>query len=738
MVWLMKNVYFETMDSLPTYLQKNIIIQVVFLAAILSGHVVAATPPTNVGHDIRLQHINIAPEGIRADVDCALQDARGFLWLGTSHGLKRYDGSVFVTYRHYAEDTNSLASDQVTSFCEDHRGRIWVATAGGGLNLFDGSAGTMKLYVKNRQDDGATILSMYVDRTGVLWCGRASGLTRFDPATSAFMPLDDKALLYEPIVSIVEDFEGELWIATRGRGVVRIGRDRKTTAWYRYYRANGSGLSSDSVRGLLVGRDGDLWLCTTDKGLCRFDQEKNDFVRYLSNDTIHAFAEDHLGNLWLGLSHWLKKLNPAKGLIANYSYLSAHQSEVQEPAVLFEDRSGLIWISLLDGGIDKVVFNQQPAVPAQFIPPVVITDFMTFDNSNKNFAMGRENFDSIEISYKVNLFALAFSALDYREPSKNQYSIMLEGYDKDWIDIQHNHFARYSDIPPGSYVFRVKASGVDGVWNEAGASTHIIITPPFWKTPAFYTAEILGFIGLMLLGNRYRVGRKLERLSELERVRALENKRVRQRAAEDFHDEFGHKLTKISLLSQVMKRSLANGQREHIEQLNKIIQTSEELSIGMRDFLWTLNPEKDSAEDIAIRLKDFGDGLFNGSGIAFRVSGTENGAKHTPLSVDWRRHLLLIFKEAMNNAAKHAGCGNVTLEFRQEKGTLILRLTDDGKGFNPNMPAAGQGLAGMKKRAEKIHGTLTIDSSSGNGTCVEFLGEIPVAGNGPTNGREKT
>src|SRR5262249_35371462 len=158
------------------------------------------------------------------------------------------------------------------------------------------------------------------------------------------------------------------------------------------------------------------------------------------------------------------------------------------------------------------------------------------------------------------------------------------------------------------------------------------------------------------------------------------------------------KLTKISLLSQVIKLNLVDGQNSHKEQIDKIIQTCDELSTSMRDFLWSLSPEKDSAGDIPIRLKDFGDGTFNGSGTAFRMNGAENGIDTVQLGVDWRRHLLLIFKEAMNNAAKHSGCRNVTLDVHSRNGDLVVRLTDDGKGFDRSHPAAGQGLSGMERR----------------------------------------
>jgi signal transduction histidine kinase len=351
---------------------------------------------------------------------------------------------------------------------------------------------------------------------------------------------------------------------------------------------------------------------------------------------------------------------------------------------------------------------------------------MLFDNSQTNLMAALPGRTSITLSYRENYFALAYAALDYTEPSKNQYQFMLEGLEDHWTMAGNNRFARYMNLSPGEYVFKVKGSNSAGVWNDDVCALRIVIEPPFWRTWWFYILSAGSVCAAAVGAYKLRVRQKLRRQSELERVREAENIRVRKRAADDFHDEFGHKLTKISLLSQVIRRALNGSAPDLAVQLDKVIQTSEELSMGMRDFLWTLNPEKDSVHDAVIRLKDFGDELFNSCGVGFEVVGLSDDLVRVPLSIEWRRHVTLLFKEAMHNAAKHAGCRAVCLAVTAQSGTLEIRLTDDGEGFDPARPSDGQGLASMAHRAAKLGGALRVESAPGKGTSVIFAGALPA------------
>jgi signal transduction histidine kinase len=148
----------------------------------------------------------------------------------------------------------------------------------------------------------------------------------------------------------------------------------------------------------------------------------------------------------------------------------------------------------------------------------------------------------------------------------------------------------------------------------------------------------------------------------------------------------------------------------------------------MRNFIWTLDPGQDSLYDLAIYLKDFGDELFDKTGIAFRIDGISEALKGVTLSMDWKRHLTLIFKEGMNNILKHAECRNVMLKMGVTNAQLRLILSDDGQGFNAEKCVSGNGLRNMKRRTKEIQGEIKITSDPEGGTVIQFTGEITQMG----------
>jgi len=211
-------------------------------------------------------------------------------------------------------------------------------------------------------------------------------------------------------------------------------------------------------------------------------------------------------------------------------------------------------------------------------------------------------------------------------------------------------------------------------------------------------------------------------------VRNQEKERVQKTIAADFHDELGQKLTKISLFSEIIKGKLSQESPEYVHYINKINKSAKELASSTRDFIWTLNPVQNSLHDVAIYLKDSGDELFDKTGIEFRVDGITKNLEKISLPMEWRRHLILIFKEAMNNAIKHADCDRLTLKIVMNHSMLEMSLADNGIGCLNGKVPGGQGLNNMKHRAELIHGNLDIFFNKGKGTTIRFAGEIPQMG----------
>lgn len=612
-------------------------------------------------------------------VNAIYADKSNALWISTLRGLNRFDPDRkrCKLFQHDPADSNSLSNNAVTAFCEDESGVLWMGTAAG-LNRFEQRTEKFTRFVLDSTGPANHILSLYQDVTGVLWIGTYGGLIRFDPAQKSMArfqqnPNDPHSLSNNYCFAIGEDSEGVLWIGTGG-GLERL--DRATGTFTHFTEKDG--LPNSVICGIVAGKNGVLWL-STHKGLSRFYTRARTFT--------------------------------------NYDLADGLQSNMFIPGAYGKRRNG----ELLFGGINGFNrFHPDSLKANPYIPPVAITAFKIFDKTHK-FAGDISSTQTLELSHQENFFTFEFAALDFTRPEKNQYAYKLEGVDRDWIYAGTRRDASYTEAAPGEYVFRVKGSNSDGVWNETGSAVRISIAPPFWKTPWFAALCAGAAVVLFMLAHHYRVRAKLKQFQEVESARRLENEQVRKKAANDFHDELGHRLTKIALFSEIVKRKLNGASEEITAYLDKIIDASQNLVNDTRDFIWTLDPGKDSLHEVIIYLKDFAEELFDRTAIAFQIHGLSPELEEIKLSTDAKRHLTLIFKEGLNNALKHAECKLVTLAVERQDDRLVITLADDGKGCNGNMNGVGQGLKNMQERAEKIHGDLQILSSpTRNGTTLQL------------------
>jgi len=203
-------------------------------------------------------------------------------------------------------------------------------------------------------------------------------------------------------------------------------------------------------------------------------------------------------------------------------------------------------------------------------------------------------------------------------------------------------------------------------------------------------------------------------------ARVSEREDIRKKNAADFHDELGHRITKLSLFTE-----LANRQKNDPVQLSTILSKlsgiTRDLSEGIRDFIWAFDPDKDSLEHTLLRLQDFGNQLFEYSVVVFRMSGLELAETDLKFDADKRKHLLLLFKEAMNNTLKYANATKADLDVQELNGRLILQFSGNGKGFDPEKIKRGYGLNNMQKRADRMNAELFINSSEKEGTAVRIV-----------------
>lgn len=674
------------------------------------------------------------------------EDREGVLWIGTFQtGLNRYDRkrNEFTNYRHDPKNPNLLSDNHIRAIFEDSRGMLWIGTFSGGLNFFDRKNNTFGHYKHDpslaSSISGNQVRSIFEDTAGNLWVGVfGGGLDKLDRDSGTFEhfrhdPADSNSLSSNHVYYICERNSEEIWIATFGGGINIFNPETGQSRHLRFDPNDVNSLADDRILTIYVDQKNPniVWIGTFGRGLDRYDFNKKTFTHFtraegLPNDVVYSILPDENGNLWVSTNKGIAKFNPEAETFINYDVSNGLQSnEFNAGAYHRSQRSGEMFF----GGVNGFnSFFPEKIEVNQVIPPVVITSLKIFDKEITDeigpIYAGKE----IELTHKANFFSFEFSVLDFTDVNKNCFAYKLDGLDKDWIHSGTRRYVNYTNLDPGDYVFRVKGANSDGTWNEQGISVQLRIKPRFYQNWWFHPLVVSLLILVVILFYTHRMRMKIKRSVELERVRNDEKEHVRKTIAADFHDELGQKLTKISLFSEIIKRKLSGTAPENFEYIEKINAAAKELSRSTRDFIWSVNPSQDSLYDVVIHLKDFGDELFDKTGVDFRVKGISKGLEFVKLSMEWRRHLVLIFKEGMNNVLKHAECKDVNFDVRLRTGTLEITLSDDGCGCDITESTNGLGLRNMQNRARQINSEVNIISNNGKGTKIQFIGEIPQTG----------
>lgn len=484
---------------------------------------------------------------------------------------------------------NSLSLNQVWSVCKDRLGAIWIGTTGGGLNRLDPQTGHMTVFRADPGQSTSLshdeVLAVYEDRLGAIWIGTRSGLNRYDPEKKRFVrflhnPADPQSLSGNHVITFAEDLTGRLWIGTYGEGLNLYDPKQQRFTIFRPDPAQPNSLCNNVVNYLYRSRDGMIWIATAG-GLNRLDPVTLTFTAFrhdpanpksLSHDVVYSIREDNAGRLWVGTSSGLNLFDPQTG---TFTVFSEEDGFLNDTILgILTDETDHLWLSTKKGLVkfdpnqrqvrvfdmrdglpsdefNKNAFFQSPdgellfgstaglvrLYPGQlvnnpFVPPVVITSFRIFDKPSERYtsdflthlpASGETG--GIVLPYDQNFFTFEFAALNFILPEKNQYTYRLEGLDPRWIEAGTRHTASYTAVPAGNYVFRVKASNNDGVWNEQELTVRLTITPPPWQTWWARLLYVTGLVG----GGFWLVWSRIQKFRERAELREA---RLRVKAAE--------------------------------------------------------------------------------------------------------------------------------------------------------------------------------------------------------------
>ncbi len=463
------------------------------------------------------------------------EDKQETVWIGTRGGglneLNKATGN-FKHYRHNSKDRNSLRSDVVSALLEDRRGNFWVGN-GEVLSRFDRKKRRFTHYTLNHiflQNPGASpILTMLEDREGYIWLGTNNGIIHFDPETGKsinypYDPNNPKGISDYWALSILEDSKGNLWIGPGSQALNRFDPKTGVFTHYTYNNQEPGSISSNTVPCIYEDSRGILWFGTGEGGLCRFDHANETFTCFtekkgLAGNTVFSILEDNTGDLWLGTNNGISRFSPESETFTNYDVEDGLQGKlftaIYTEAAAYRGKDGTLYFG---GNNGFNAFNPAAIRANSYVPPVVITQFSLFNKA----VPGKSESKEIVLDHHQNFFSLEFAALNYTSTAKNQYAYQLEGVDKAWVQAGTRRSASYTDIGPGKYVFRVKGSNNDGIWNEKGTKLSIIINPPLWRTWWAYGFYSLLFIASFVLVDRMQRKRLIQRERERTRERELE------------------------------------------------------------------------------------------------------------------------------------------------------------------------------------------------------------------------
>lgn len=401
-------------------------------------------------------------------------------------------------------------------------GSSWAATDKGLLQISkDKTFVNYKLSEQNMHCD--TLYSISFEPPDKLWIGTAIGLCYFNIQGKKFTPIiiNDNAYLSSRLTRFLyEDSRGTLWVGTTDMGLMAYNKDTHKFTYYKDNPSDSAAFWGSEARCMLEDQKNRLWI--GGNGLNQFFPQTGKFVHLttkngLADNTVLAILEDKSGNLWLSTNNGISCYNPEANAFINYSENDGLQQnqftsaafQLSDGRLMFGGKNG---INIIDP--DRIQTNPNP-------PPVVLTNFQIFNETHTEYLKKSE---ILELNYQQNYFSFEFAALDFSDPAANSYAYQLINFDDNWIFTSAERpFARYTNVEPGEYIFRVKAANSDGIWNNEGLSIPVIISPPFWKTSWFYGLVVILIFGLVYIYIKNRE----KKIMDKNRLLVMEQKLLR-------------------------------------------------------------------------------------------------------------------------------------------------------------------------------------------------------------------
>jgi signal transduction histidine kinase/ligand-binding sensor domain-containing protein/DNA-binding response OmpR family regulator len=709
-----------------------------------------------------------------------IYDDKDYLWIGTEKGLNVWNKKT-DTYKHYTHnpnDENSIGSDAIWAIFRDSRESMWIGTWGGGLNLFNEKTGKFKRFLFDENDPnsigGNNIFGIIEDKDGFIWiASMLGGLNKYDYKTNKYTKykyqLGKNSLPTDWVLKVFENSYGELWIAT----TEALTLFNRATGTFRIFKNNAQDKRSISYNGITdIFEDSkqNLWF-GTNNGLNIFHRQDSSFSCYqvidgLPNNSIKAICEDEAGNLWLTTNNGLSKFigaiyQPENPQFINYDLTDGLQGNEFSDRSICKGRDGIIYIGG-PNGYNSFYPNRIKENP--YVPKIVFTDFQIYNKSVSNRDINSPLFQHISMANKVNLtrkhavFSIEYAALNFISPEKNEYAYMLEGFDKEWNYVGSKRMATYTNLDPGEYIFRVKASNNDGIWNEQGKSIIINILPAWWQTRLTKVLYVLLVLISLYFFRKYTIISTIDKnklwLEHIENQKSQELNRLKLQFFTNISHELRTPLTLIEgPINRLLKSNFANKELQLVKNnvarlvtlvnqildFRKIENDKMELNLKKIDIIETIQNAffnfYDLAEQRQINLE------FNSSVDKVIVNIdedkiqkiitniTSNAVNYTPEGGIIKLKIAIENSSQENNLPENENLLRITI---RDTGKGISKINIDNifdrffssNEFSDRSVGTGIGLHLTKKLVELHGGTISVKSKLGSGSKFKIL--IPI------------
>ncbi len=723
-------------------------------------------------------------------------DREGGLWVGTFYGGVNYMPSKHYEDRFHAYEAGEkgLNGNVVGRFCEDAQHRIWVATDDAGVGCYDpvkdsfidypGKAslarynihglladggnlwlgtyangiirmniatGAQQTFHMDGMTAGSSCYCLFRDSQRRLWATSMDGAALFDEAKQEFRTIKSFKSLS---VDISEDGRGNVWFATQGAGLWCYTKKRQ---WHQYLNVEGDATTivSNQVNCLRRGPKGQ-WYLATDRGICEFDYQTGAFRRIEIDAPSQDFASIicYQGELWLSSSKGIVRYVPGEQtrVFNRYDGLTGDQF-LPNSGLLASD--GRIYFGTTQG---FNAFYPYQIKLNQVAPPVAITSLDIF-NEHVQVGSGKlpeslSHIEQLDLSYDDNMFNISFAALSYVSPEKNLYSYQLEGFDKTWITT-NEHRVTYTNLPYGTYTFRVKATNNDGLWSQGEAKLKIVVHPPFWwSLPAkLLYLLLIGYVVYIITQSRVK-REKRRHQREMEKLEEKQDQEMKE-ARLQFFTMIAHEIrTPVTLiigplesLKEQWKRvadQLKEG--EAMTQTLDVIDRNAQRLLLLVNQLLDFNKVQQKGMQVHFRLQNISK-MMHAVAERFEPTLRQNGARFVVeypaddfAAILDSEAITKVISNLMTNATKYTN-DYVRLSCRplEDGEQFCIEVEDNGMGISDdekerifaafyqardNKPGTGIGLNIVKNLVDAHHGKVEVKSEVGKGST--FIVTLPI------------